>query len=116
MGVTRGGDFCFDPTRGINMNNQSSNKEKEKSEKKQQGRPSIGAPPAKKRVLSSTKKETKGASQAASQSEKFMLEIIHGEAGAKAKEPRKPLKLQIEQDQTPLASAPRTPIGLNCGV
>jgi hypothetical protein len=103
------------------MNNQSSNKEKEKSEKKQQGRPSIGAPPAKNRVLSSTKKETKGASQAASQSEKFMLEIIHGEAGAKAKEPRKPesrkpLKLQIEQDQTPLASAPRTPIGLNCGV
>ncbi|KAH0818786.1 hypothetical protein GEV33_004005 [Tenebrio molitor] len=91
-----------------------SNKEKEKSEKKQQGRPSIGAPPAKKRVLSSTKKETKGASQAASQSEKFMLEIIHGDAGAKAKEPRKPLKLQIEQDQSPLASAPRTPIGLNC--
>jgi hypothetical protein len=70
------------------MNNQNSNKEREKTERKQQGRPSIGAPPPKKRVLSSTKKETKGAPQVASQSEKFMLEIIHGEAGAKAKESR----------------------------
>jgi hypothetical protein len=87
MGFTRGGDFCFDPTRGINMNNQNSNKQREKTERKQQGRPSIGAPPPKKRVLSSTK-ETKGAPQVASQSEKFMLEIIHGEAGAKAKESR----------------------------
>jgi hypothetical protein len=86
MGFTRGGDFCFDPTRGINMNNQNSNKER--TERKQQGRPSIGAPPPKKRVLSSTKKETKGAPQVASQSEKFMLEIIQGEAGTKAKESR----------------------------
>jgi hypothetical protein len=81
----------------------------------------LAFPRQKKRVLSSTKKETKGAPQAASQSEKFMLEIIHVEAGAKAKEPGKPEsrkspKLQIEQDQSPLASAPGTPIGLNCGV